>query len=192
MQRLRSIDPQPAVGRTRQLLDQVNQTLGSIPNTIRVMANSPAVLDSFLQFHTAMSQAGIGASLHHQVKLATSETNECHYCTSILSTVAPTAGLSADDILAARVRQSEDQRSKAALAFAHDVLESRGKVDDSQLAAVRKAGFDDGEIVEITASVVLGCLTNFLNNVADTQLDIPAAPSLPANACCASDVCSTS
>ncbi|MDA0660934.1 MAG: hypothetical protein O3C60_19200 [Planctomycetota bacterium] len=44
MQRLNSVNPQIATGRTKELLDTVQQTFGMIPNTARVMANSPAVL----------------------------------------------------------------------------------------------------------------------------------------------------
>lgn len=181
MQRLNSVNPQAAQGRTKELLDTVQQAFAMIPNTAKVMANSPAVLDSFLAFSTAMGKAQIGGKLHNQVKLTTSETNSCNYCTSILSAVAPSAGLSAEDILAGRTGNSADRRTKAALAFANDVLESRGKVNDQQLAAVRDAGFGDAEIVEIVASLVLGCFTNFLNNVADTELDIPQAE--PVKAC---------
>ena len=190
MQRLQSVNPELAQGRTKELFDAVQQAFGVIPNTAKVMANSPAVLDSFLAFSTAMSDARIGAKLHNQVKLNTSETNSCDYCTSILSAVAPTAGLSADDILAGRTGDSEDRRIKAALAFANDVLEHRGKVSDEQIAAVRAAGFGDGEIVEIVTSVVLGCFTNFLNNVADTELDIPQAEPVEAGSC-ATGACST-
>lgn len=146
------------------------------------MANSPAVLESFLVFSTAMSGAKIDKKLHNQLKLTTSETNSCSYCTSILSAVAPSAGLSAEDILSGRTGHSEDRHTKAALTFANDVLESRGKVSEQQLAAVRDAGFGDAEIVEIVASVVLGCFTNFLNNVADTDLDIPKAEPIEARA----------
>ncbi|MFO0903183.1 MAG: carboxymuconolactone decarboxylase family protein [Pirellulales bacterium] len=178
MQRIPSVNPQFAQGRTQELLATVRQAFGVVPNTAQVMAHSPAVLDSFLAFSAAMSGAKIGAKLHNQVKLTTSESNACDYCTSILSAVAPTAGLSAADILAGRTGRSEDVRTKAALTFAHHVLESRGKVSDLQLAAVREAGFGDAEIVEIVASVVLGCFTNFLNNVADTELDIPKAATL--------------
>ena len=188
MQRLNSVNPQVAQGRTKELLDTVQQAFGMIPNTAKVMANSPAVLDSFLAFSTAMGTVQIGGKLHNQVKLTTSETNSCVYCTSILSAVAPSAGLSADDILAGRTGNSEDRRTKAALAFANDVLESRGKVNDQQLAAVRDAGFGDAEIVEIVASVVLGCFTNFLNNVADTELDIPQAEPVEA---CSTSTCDT-
>lgn len=178
MQRIHSVNPQLAQGRTRELLDTVQQAFGMVPNTAKMMANSPAVLESFLAFSTAMGKVQIGEKLHNQVKLNTSETNSCVYCTSILSAVAPSAGLSTDDILAGRTGNSEDLRTKAALAFANEVLESRGKVSNQQLDAARKAGFGDADIVEIVASVVLGCFTNFLNNVADTELDIPRAEPL--------------
>lgn len=188
MQRLNSVNPEVAQGRTKELFDTVQQAFGVIPNTAKVMANSPAVLNSFLAFSTAMGESKIGEKLHNQVKLGTSETNACDYCTSILSAVAPSAGLSADDVLAGRTGNSEDHRIKAALSFANDVLESRGKVSDKQIASVRDAGFDDAEIVEIVSSVVLGCFTNFLNNVADTELDIPQAEPVEA---CATSTCST-
>ncbi len=181
MQRLNSVNPQVAQGRTKELLETVQQAFGVVPNTARVMANSPAVLESFLAFSTAMGRASLGAKLHNQVKLSTSESNSCDYCTSILTAVAPSAGLSAADILTGRTGHSEDRRIKAALTFAHHVLESRGKVSDQQLTAIREAGYGDTEIVEIVASVVLGCFTNFLNNVADTELDIPKAE--PVEAC---------
>lgn len=186
MQRLHAVEPQTAQGRTRALLDTVQQAFGVIPNTARVMANSPSVLDSFLAFSTAMGGARIGAKLHNQVKLTTSETNACAYCTSLLTAIASVAGLSPADILAGRTGNADDHRTTTALAFAHDVLEKRGKVSDRQLAALREAGYGDAEIVEIVASVVLGCFTNFLNNVANTALDMPKAEPLEA---CSTSTC---
>lgn len=189
MQRLNLFNPQLAQGRTKELLDAVEQAFGTVPNTVRVMANSAAVLDSFVSFGTAMGGAKIGEKLHNQVKLNTSEANSCDYCTSILCAVGPTAGLTADDILVGRTGNSADHRTEAAIQFAQAVLENRGKVSDGQLADVRDAGFDDGEIVEIVASVVLGCFTNFLNNVADTELDIPQAEPVPTHTSCSTGAC---
>lgn len=190
MQRLNSVNPETAQGETRDLLDTVKQAFGVVPNSAKVMANSPAVLESFLAFSQAMGKASIGEKLHNQVKLSTSESNACDYCTSILCAVAPSAGLSADDILAGRTSNSEDQRTDAALKFAEAVLENGGKVSDQQLETVKQAGFSDAEIVEVVASVVLGCLTNFLNNVADTELDIPQAEPVETTTC-ATDACAT-
>ena len=68
MQRLQSVNPELAQGRTRELFDAVQQEFGVIPNTVRVMANSTAVLDSYLAFATAMGGAkiGLGISLAEQ------------------------------------------------------------------------------------------------------------------------------
>ena len=187
MQRLKSVNPELAEAQTKELLGTVQQAFGVIPNTTKVMANSPAVLESYLAFSQAMGKATIGEKLHNQVKLSTSESNSCDYCTSILSAVAPDAGLTAEDILAGRTGSSEDHRTDTALKFAAAVLENGGKVNGEQLEAVREAGFNDAEIVEIVASVVLGCFTNFLNNVADTELDIPRAE--PVAACSTDAAC---
>lgn len=180
MQRIRSIEPKHAQGRAEELLATVERAFGVVPNAAKVMANSPAVLESFLALSTAMSGVAIGGKLHHQVKLATSETNACSYCTSILCAIGPKAGLTSSDLVEGRSAEAKDARSDAALKFAKAVMETKGKVNDDDLRAVRKAGFDDAEIVEIVASVVVGCFTNFLNNVAETTLDIPEATSLAA------------
>lgn len=187
MQRLDSVNPEAAEGQTKELLNTVQQAFGVIPNTAKVMANSPAVLESFLAFSQAMGKATIGEKLHNQVKLSTSESNSCNYCTSLLSAVGPSAGLTADDILAGRTATAEDRRTDAALKFAEAVLENRGKVSSEQLEAVREVGFNDAEIVEIVTSVVLGCFGNFLNNVADTELDFPQAE--PVHTCSTDAAC---
>lgn len=192
MQRIQSIEPKTAQGRAKELLDSVEKAFGMVPNATRVMANSPAVLEGFLALSTALGNVKIGPKLHNQVKLTTSETNACEYCTSILSAVAPQAGLSPADIIAGRSGNSDDRRTKAALSLAHDVLETRGKVSNQRIAAAREAGLGDAEIVEIVASVVLGCFTNFLNNVAQTELDIPKAQPVEAGATatCTTAACS--
>jgi alkylhydroperoxidase family enzyme len=178
MQRVEMIQREQAKGRAKELLATVEQAFGVVPNATRVMANSPAVLDSFLSFSTAMGTAKIGDKLHTQVKLAASEANACSYCTSILCALGSHSGLTAADLVEGRSARAADRRADAALKFGRAVLETRGKVTDDDLRVVRKAGFDDGEIVEIVASVVLGCFTNFLNNVAQTDLDVPEAAPL--------------
>ena len=187
MQRLHSVEPGKAQGRTRELLETVEKTFGTIPNVATVMANSPAVLDSFLAISTAMGGTKIDNQLYHQIKLATSEANSCDYCNSILTHLGKQGGISVSDMLDGRKAASSDPLTDAALKFASAVLESRGKVGDEELQAVRQAGFGDTEIVEIVASVVVGCFTNFLNNVADTTLDIPQVE--PLEACSAQSHC---
>ena len=84
------------------------------------------------------------------------------------------AGLSQEEILDSRRGESSESRSHAALRFASKLVSERGRVDDRELAQVRKAGFGDGEIAEIVANVALNLFTNYFNHVADPQVDFPA------------------
>jgi alkylhydroperoxidase family enzyme len=52
-------------------------------------------------------------------------------------------------------------------------MEQRGKVSDADLQAVRAAGFNDEEIVEILSHVALNTFTNYFNETALTEIDFP-------------------
>ena len=57
--------------------------------------------------------------------------------------------------------------------FAVKVVNARGHVSDADVAAVKAAGFDDAQIVEIVLHVALNTLTNYVNEVAKTEIDFP-------------------
>ena len=90
------------------------------------------------------------------------------------------AGLSESDLLDARHGTATDEKINAALVFARKIVQDRGHVSDEDLEEVRRAGYTDGEIAEIVANVALSTFTNYFNQVADTEIDFPVAPSLAA------------
>lgn len=49
----------------------------------------------------------------------------------------------------------------------------RGKVAAADLAAVKAAGYDDPQIIEIVLHVALNTWTNYVKLVADTDIDFP-------------------
>ncbi len=57
--------------------------------------------------------------------------------------------------------------------FATKVVASRGRVSDADLAAVKLAGFSEAQVIEIVALVAVNVLTNYVNNVAETDIDFP-------------------
>jgi alkylhydroperoxidase family enzyme len=67
----------------------------------------------------------------------------------------------------------------AALRFTSAIITAKGLVTDADLADVRIAGYDDGEISEIVAAVALNTSTHYFNSVNDTDLDFPAADEDP-------------
>ena len=77
------------------------------------------------------------------------------------------------EITANRNGASNDPKAHAAVRFAAKVTEGRGHVSDEDLRAVKLAGYDDAEVIEIVLHVALNTLTNYVNEVAKTEIDFP-------------------
>ncbi len=173
MARLPIQSVESATGSNQAIFAALQKGLGMVPNMARVMANSPAVLQSWVQFNTAMGSAKLSAQIREQIALLTAQTNACNYCLSAHSALGKMAGLNQAQIDDARSLESKDPKTFAALKFAKSVLDRRGGVVESDLKAVRGAGFSDGEIAEIVASVALNVFTNFFNRAFDVDVDFP-------------------
>lgn len=189
MNRIHQTDPNTVTGKTGQLFNTVQKGLGFVPNLMRVLGNSPAAIEGYLGFSTTLAGGLLTAKLREQIALAVGEINGCGYCLSAHTLLGGKAGLSQEEILAARRSSATDSKADAALKFARSVTLQRGNVADSDLQAVRNAGLNDAEIVEVVQNVVLNILTNYTNNVARTVIDFPevkpgeleAAPAEPCN-----------
>jgi len=167
-----SIDTAPAAA--QPLLQQVKAQLGSAPNLFRVVSNSPAALEGYLGLSGALAKGALPAPTRERIALAVAEFNGCDYCLSAHTYLGThVAKLSADEIAANRDGRSLDPAADAAVRFAVQVAQTRGKIADADLAAVRAAGHDDAQIVEIVQHVALNVWTNYLNNVARTEVDFP-------------------
>lgn len=160
---------------SRPLLAAVEQELGIVPNLMRLVGHSPAALQGYLALNGALARGRLDARLRERIALAVAESNGCSYCLSAHTYLAlNVARLSSDEIDAARDFRSTDARAGAALRFARRVAELQGRVSDVDLEALKNAGFDEAETIEIVATVALNVLTNYVNNVAQTDIDFPA------------------
>lgn len=173
MSRLTAINPAEATGKAKDLLDAVQKKLGLTPNMMRTMAQSPAVLEAYLNFSGALASGSLNAKVREQIALAVGEANSCEYCVSAHTAIGKMVGLSEDDINGSRQSSSGDARTNAALKFAQTVVLERGEVSDRDIQRVREAGFTDGEIGEIVAAVALNIFTNYFNHIAGTEIDFP-------------------
>ncbi len=178
MSRLPQITPETATGEAKQLLDAVKSKLGRAPAMTQVMANSPAVLNAYLQFSGAVSAGTLSAKTREQIALAVGEANHCDYCLAAHSTIGKMAGLTAEQIHESRLAKGFDPKSNAVLQLSRDIVDKRGQLSDRDIQLARQAGISDGEIAEVVANVVLNIFTNYFNIVAGTDVDFPVAPKL--------------
>jgi uncharacterized peroxidase-related enzyme len=173
MSRFKSFDPTTATGKAKDLLSAVKAKLGRDLSMTGVMANSPAVLEGYLNFSGALAGGQLNARLREQIALITAQENHCNYCLSAHTAIGKMVGLNHDQIIATRKGTGENDKTTAALTFAERVLDTKGQVTESDIDAVREAGFSDGEIAEIIAHVALNVFTNYFNVAADVDIDFP-------------------
>lgn len=169
-----SIADTPAA--SQPLLEAVRKQIGSVPNLFRVVANSPAALEGYLGLSGALAKGSLPAATRERIALAVAEINGCDYCLAAHSYLGKNlAKLDDAEIAANRNGHSTDPKADAAVRFAAQVTRARGHVGDDDLRAVKMAGYDDAQVVEIIQHVALNSWTNYLNNVARTVVDFPAA-----------------
>jgi len=131
--------------------------LGVVPNLFRLVANSPAALAGYLGLSGALSKAPAGANPRAhciggaQVNAAT---------IPVAHVIWAERGQARRRGILANAGRSQDAKADAAVRFAVKVTRERGHIADTDLQAVRQAGYDDAQIIEIVQHVALNTWTN--------------------------------
>jgi uncharacterized peroxidase-related enzyme len=170
---MKSVDPANATGKTKELLDFVQQRTGRIPNMVQLMANSPAALGAYLSFAGAFHDATLSTEVRDLVAIVVAEASGCDYTLSAVSALARNDGLSEAEVVAARQAEAKDAKTAAALRFASKVVEQRGRLPASDVEDVQTVGFSDAEIAEIIAVVALNIYRSYFNLIAGPEIDFP-------------------
>ncbi len=167
-----TVEDAPAA--SQALLHGVKKQIGSVPNLFRLVANSPAALQGYLGLSGALGGGSLPAATRERIALAIAEINGCGYCLSAHTYLGKNvAKLDDAEITANRSGASNDPHADAAVRFAAAIARARGHVSDADVQAVKAAGYDDAQLVEIVAHVALNTLTNYVNEVAQTVIDFP-------------------
>lgn len=166
---------------SQPLLNAVKAQLGVVPNLFRLVSNSPAALEGYLGLSGALAKGELSAQTRERIALAVAEVNGCDYCLAAHTYLGKNlAKLDDSEIAANRHGGSNDAKADAAVRFAAKITHQRGRTDEADLMAVRAAGYDDAQIVEIVLHVALNTWTNYINLVGGTDLDFPASQILSA------------
>ncbi len=174
MNRLQALNPETTTGRSKELFNGIQAKLGMVPNMMRTMGNSPAVLEGYLNLSGALSNGSLSSKLGELIALTVAENNGCDYCLSAHAFIGEKmVKIDQESIEAARQAKNNDSKIEAALTFAKTLVVKGGKVDDNDVSQVKEAGYTEGEISELVAHVALNTLTNYFNNTANTTIDFP-------------------
>lgn len=173
MPRIQPIDPATATGAVAAQLDGTRKSLGSIPNMFTTAAQSAATITALNGLFGALGKGALDGKTRERIAIAVAQTNGCEYCLSAHTALGSGHGLSAAELSSAKHGQSTDAKAEATMALALAIVSTRGMIGDAALSSARLAGLTDGEIVEVVANVALNIFTNYMNNVAQTDVDFP-------------------
>lgn len=168
------LERQDAPAASQPLLEMIQKRLGRIPNMYRVMAQSPAVLDAYVQLHTALGAGVLDKQTAELIALATAETNGCEYCVAAHTFLGDKTGLMPTQLAQGGRFQAIDPKTQAGLTFVQKALVTPRDLSPGDGDALRQAGYTDGEVLEMIAHVVRNVFTNYVNLVAGTPVDWPA------------------
>ena len=170
------LDPLPwdATPQFRDRFQQYQDTRGFVPNSILTMARRPAIAQAFMDLNKAVLYEGtVAEELKMLVSLVTSQASGCLYCQAHMTNLASIYTASDEKIRAVWAFEtsplfSDAERAALRLAYrAALVPNEAGPADFAELAR----HFDEGQIVEIVATIALFGYLNRWNDTMATTLE---------------------
>lgn len=172
--RIETLNPDTTTGKSKELFNAVQSKLGFIPNLIKVFGNSPATLQAYLSLGELTGSGNFSNKFREQLALAIAEENSCDYCLSAHTAIGKMNGLTEEQTEQSRQGIAASAKEQTALQFAQAVTRNRGQVSSELIQAVKDVGYTDGDILEIILNVTANTLTNYVNHIAETEVDFPS------------------
>lgn len=173
MSRINTVTLETADDEQKDLLTAIQCQLGTVPNFLKIFANSPAALRAFLGLYTIANKGNLDLQTRERIALFIAQRNSCEYCIAVHTAIGTSAGLSRDEMKANRTGTSHDAKAAIAIKFARSLLDHRGDITTAELIEAHRAGYTDAEIVEIITHVGMTLLTTMLSKVSRVEIDFP-------------------
>lgn len=173
MSRINTVTQETATAEQSALLTAIQAQLGMVPNFLKIFANSPAALRAFLGLHSIASEGSLDLATRERIALSVAQQNSCEYCVSAHTAIGRKAGLNSAEMEANRAGSSQDAKAAVAVKLARSLIEHQGDITTAELIEARKAGYTDGDIVEIITHVGMTLLTTILGKASRVEIDFP-------------------
>lgn len=163
-----------AVPEFKERFEHYENTRGFIPNSILTMSRRPAIAKAFMQLNQAVLYEGtVDEELKMLVSLIASQAAGCRYCQAHMANLSSI--YKASDKKIAEVWSFEDsdlfsdaERAALRLAVNASIIPNQASQEDFEQLAIY---FDEGEIVELVASIALFGYLNRWNDTMATDLE---------------------
>jgi AhpD family alkylhydroperoxidase len=156
------------------VLERGQKGIGFIPNMYANMANSPGLLETYMDgYERFRKYSGFTATEQEVVFLTISRYNRCTYCMAAHSMIAEhMSGVSNPDLQALRSGTPLPTANLRVLSeFVTHMLETGGFPDQELTDRFTRAGYKEKQILEILLAMSVKLLSNYSNHLFETRLD---------------------
>jgi uncharacterized peroxidase-related enzyme len=148
--------------------------IGYVPNVLLAYTHDLAKLKAFAAMYNDLMLAPSGLSKleREMIAVAVSSVNRCYYC--LTAHGAAVRQLSGDPVLGEQIVMNYraaplDARQRAMLDFAVKLSETPWTIEDEDRARLRKVGFDDRDIWDISAVAAFYNMSNRMATATDMR-----------------------
>ena len=154
----------------QQMMRDVQEKAGFIPNVFLTLAHRPDELRAFFAYHKAVMErpSGLSKSEKEMIVVATSAENNCVYCViahGAILRIYENEPLIADQVATNYKKADITPRQEVMLDFAIMLCHHSDKVDEDDFDTLRAHGFSDEDIWDIGSIVALFGLSNRMANL---------------------------
>ena len=154
----------------REKILAVQEKSGFIPNVFLVLANRPAEFRAFFDYHDALMEkdSNLTKGEREMIVVATSNLNQCQYCVVAHGAILRIREKNPEiaDQVAVNYRKADiTDRQKAMLDFAVKVSQKAHEVGDADFDELKRHGFNDEDIWDISGIASFFGLSNRMANV---------------------------
>jgi uncharacterized peroxidase-related enzyme len=151
---------------------------GFLPNLLRILANAPVALETYLTVSGINARSSLSIAERETVLITAAAVHGCGFCVAGHTAAAyKQAGLDKKMVEALRnLTPVPNERLEAVARFTKAVIGTRGRVDDTEFEAFKAAGFTDEGALEVVFGVSLATLCNFANNLGGAPLNPQLEP----------------
>ena len=149
----------------QQMIKDVQEKAGFIPNVFIALAHRPDELRAFFAYYTAVMDrpSGLSKAEKEMIVVATSAENDCLYCViahGAILRIYEKNPLIADQVAINYRKADLTPRQIAMLDFAVKICHQSAQANEDDFSRLHDHGFDDEDIWDIGAITALFALSN--------------------------------
>lgn len=158
---------------SKPLLEKSKKTYGFVPNLHAVMAESPALLETYRTVADIFdNKTNLTPTERQVIAMTNNRLNGCTYCMAAHTSIMQGLNVPEDVIKALREGTPiADPKLEALRVFAEKVNLNRGRMNDEDIDALMAAGYTKQTVLDVIVGTAFKVLSNYTNHVAETPLD---------------------